>query len=44
METVIKDKLEEIGAIIQDCLDTEGVLQILRMLDVSGYTKELMDG
>jgi acetyltransferase-like isoleucine patch superfamily enzyme len=43
MGTVINNKLEEIGAIIQDGLDTEGVLRILRLLDVSAYTKELIE-
>ena len=43
MGTVINDKLETIGAIIQGGLDTDGVLRILRLLDVSAYTKELME-
>ncbi len=43
MGTVINNKLEKIGAIIQDGLDTEGVLRILRLLDVSAYTKELIE-
>jgi acetyltransferase-like isoleucine patch superfamily enzyme len=43
MGTAINDKLKEIGAIIQDGLDTEGVLHILRLLDVPAYTKELME-
>ncbi len=43
MGTVNIDKLEEIGAIIQSGLDTDGVLRILRLLDVSVYTKEQMD-
>jgi acetyltransferase-like isoleucine patch superfamily enzyme len=44
MGTVIHDMLEEVGSIIQGGLDTEGVLRILRLLDVPGYTKELMEG
>ena len=43
MGTVIDHKLEEIGAIIQDGLDTEGALRILRLIEMSAYTKELME-
>jgi acetyltransferase-like isoleucine patch superfamily enzyme len=43
MGKVINDKLDEISAIIQGGVDTKGVLRILCLLDVSGYTKELMD-
>ena len=43
MGTVIDHKLEEIGAIIQDGLDTEGTLRILRLIEISAYTKELME-
>ena len=43
MGTVIHDMLEDVGSIIQGGLDTEGVLRILRLLDVPGYTKELME-
>jgi acetyltransferase-like isoleucine patch superfamily enzyme len=44
MGTVIHDMLEEVGSIIQGGVDTGGVLRILRLLDVPGYTKELMEG
>jgi acetyltransferase-like isoleucine patch superfamily enzyme len=43
MGTVIHDMLEEVGSIIQGGVDTGGVLRILRLLDVPGYTKELME-
>ncbi len=43
MGTVINDKLKEIGVIIQDGLDTKGVVSILRLLEVHTYSKELVE-
>jgi acetyltransferase-like isoleucine patch superfamily enzyme len=43
MATVIKDRLKEIGTIIQEGIDSEGVLRILHLLEVPGYSKELIE-
>ena len=43
MTTVIKDRLKEIGDIIQNGIDSEGVLHILRLIGAPGYPKEMID-
>lgn len=43
MGKIINNKLEEIGAIIKEGIDPEGVLSILRLLEVHTYSKELIE-
>ncbi|MFH0996868.1 MAG: acyltransferase [Pseudomonadota bacterium] len=43
MGKIINNKLEEIGTIIQEGLDSEGVLRILRLLEMPTYSKELIE-
>jgi hypothetical protein len=43
MASVIKDRLKEIGTIIQNGIDSEGVRCILHLLEVPGYSKELIE-
>jgi acetyltransferase-like isoleucine patch superfamily enzyme len=44
MGTVIDLKLDEIGVIIRDGLDTEGALNILKLLDGPAYSKDFLEG
>ena len=43
MTTAIKDRLKEIGDIIQNGIDSEGMLHILRLIGAPGYPKEMID-
>jgi hypothetical protein len=43
MGAVIDLKLDEIGAIIRNGLDTDGTLRILRILDGPIYSKEYLE-
>jgi acetyltransferase-like isoleucine patch superfamily enzyme len=44
MGTLIDRKLDDIGIIIRNGLDTDGVLRILQILDGPSYTKEFLEG
>lgn len=43
MGRVIQDRLKEIGAILENGIDSAGALRVLHLLEAPGYSKELLE-